>query len=168
MNNGTLEKNKISRKEMTGWIVAVALFVVVMLIPVGEVFTQQIKLSIALTAAIMSGFAFEILPSVILGLMLLVLYIVTNLAPAGTVLSGFTNPNVWAAAAAMLLVGCMDQTRVLKKACYGCMRKLGGSYRAIVISMSLVAIVLGAVIGGAQFGRSHDCHCLCSLCGHGP
>lgn len=88
-------------------------------------FTQQIKLSIALTAAIMSGFAFEILPSVILGLMLLVLYIVTNLAPAGTVLSGFTNPNVWAAAAAMLLVGCMDQTRVLKKACYGCMRKLG-------------------------------------------
>ena len=73
MNNGTLEKNKISRKEMTGWIVAVALFVVVMLIPVGEVFTQQIKLSIALTAAIMSGFAFEILPSVILGLMLLVL-----------------------------------------------------------------------------------------------
>lgn len=82
MNNGTLEKNKISRKEMTGWIVAVALFVVVMLIPVGEVFTQQIKLSIALTAAIMSGFAFEILPSVILGLMLLVLYIVTNLAPA--------------------------------------------------------------------------------------
>ena len=48
MNNGTLEKNKISRKEMTGWIVAVALFVVVMLIPVGEVFTQQIKLSIAL------------------------------------------------------------------------------------------------------------------------
>lgn len=150
MNNGTLEKNKISRKEMTGWIVAVALFVVVMLIPVGEVFTQQIKLSIALTAAIMSGFAFEILPSVILGLMLLVLYIVTNLAPAGTVLSGFTNPNVWAAAAVMLLVGCMDQTRVLKKACYGCMRKLGGSYRAIVISMSLVAIVLGAVIGGAN------------------
>lgn len=150
MNDTTLKDGSLAKKELIGWIVAVALFVVVMLIPTTELFTAQIRLSIALTAAIMSGFAFEILPNVVLGLMLLTLYIVTNLADASVALSGFTNPNVWSAAAAMLLVGCMDQTRVLKKACYGCMLKLGGSYRAIVIAMSIVAIALGAVIGGAN------------------
>lgn len=150
MSNLTLKDARISRKEMIGWIVAIVLFAIVMLIPTSELFTAQIRLSIALTAAIMSGFAFEILPNVVLGLMLLTLYIITNLANANTVLSGFTNPNVWASASAMLLVGCMDQTRVLKKACYGCMLKLGGSYRAIVIAMSIVGIALGAVIGGAN------------------
>lgn len=142
--------DKLSKKTKIGWGVAVALFVVIMLIPVTAQFTFEIKTSIAITAAIMCGFAFELLPNVVLGIMLITIYIVIGLASAETVLSGFTNANVWASAAAMLLVGCMDQTRVLKKACYGCMLKLGGSYMAIVIAMSIVAIGLGAVIGGAN------------------
>ena len=141
---------KLTRKVKIGWIVAVVLFVVVMLIPTGELFTAEIRLSIAVTAAIMCGFAFEILPNVVLGLMLITIYIVIGLADAETALSGFTNENVWASAAAMLLVGVMDQTRVLKKACYGCMLKLGGSLRAIVMAMAVISIALGAVIGGAN------------------
>lgn len=150
LSNPHSKSPSLSQKTKIGWIAAVALFIIVMLIPTTAIFTAQIKLSIAVTAAVMCGFAFEILPNVVLGIMLLTVYIVVGLAPAGTVLSGFTNENVWASAAAMLLVGCMDQTRVLKKACYGCMLKLGGSYRSIVIAMAVVAIPLGAVIGGAN------------------
>lgn len=139
---------KLSKKVKIGWIVAVALFVIIMLIPTTDLFTAKIRLSIAITAAIMSGFAFEILPNVVLGIMLVTIYIVIGLGDASVALSGFTNPNVWSVVSAMLLVGCMDQTKVLKKICYGCMLKLGGSYRAIAIAMSIVAIALGAVIGG--------------------
>ena len=150
LSNSYSQSPKLTRKVKTGWIVAVALFLIIMVIPASGLFTAQIKLSIAITAAVMCGFAFEILPNVVLGIMLLTAYIVLGLAPAGTALSGFTNENVWATASAMLLVGCMDQTRVLKKACYGCMKNLGGSYRAIVIAMTIVSIPLGAVIGGAN------------------
>ncbi len=150
MNEAQAAGTKLSKKVKIGWIAAVALFVVIMLIPTTELFTSSIKISIALTAAIMCGFAFEILPNVILGISLITLYIVIGLAGAETALSGFTNPNVWSSAAAMLLVGCMDQTRVLKKLCYGSMLKLGGSLKAIVIAMAIVGIALGAIIGGAN------------------
>ncbi len=144
------QAQKISKKQKIGWIVAVVLFIIIMLIPATETFTTQIKLSIAVTAAIMSGFAFEILPNVLLGIILLVLFLTTKLAGPDVALSGFTNANCWSAVAAMLLVGCMDQTRVLKKLCYGSMAKLGGSLKAIVIAMAIVSIALGAVIGGAN------------------
>ncbi|MCR5784994.1 MAG: anion permease [Eubacterium sp.] len=142
--------DKLSKKTVIGWICVVALALIIMRISPTELFTPGIRTTLAITASIMCAFAFELVPNAVLALTLVVLYIITGVADAGTALSGFTNPTTWATPAAMLLVGCLGQTRVLKKTCYGCMLKAGGTYRGIVIGMTIASIILGAVIGGGE------------------
>jgi hypothetical protein len=145
--NSTTARQAASPKEILGWIIAILVPVVILLVPATESFTAPIKTTIAITTGIMIAFGFELLHNTILAIILLLLYVLTGVGSMATAFSGYSNPVVWACPAAMLLVGCLHQTKILKKFSYTCMLKAGGNNLGILAGVTVFSYILGAVLG---------------------
>ena len=138
--------SRASKKMIIGWLVSLLVPVIILLIPATESFTQPIKVTIAICVCCMCMFGFELMHNTVVAFLMPMLFIVAGVGTPETAFSGFTNPNTWAAPAAMLLIGCLDNTKLLKKFSYWCMIKTGGRYKGIIVGISIAAFVLSTVL----------------------
>ena len=98
-------KSKLQVNEkLVKWVVTILIPVIILLIPVNDVFTWQIKFFSASTLCAILMFAFEILPNLIPAMLLPVVYILANLAPANVVFSPWFGTIPWMFIGAFLFV----------------------------------------------------------------
>lgn len=139
---------KASRKSLISWIVTLALPIIILLIPTSETFTPQIRTFFAITLMGIAMFCFDEMDNAIAGILMMLLYIMTGIAPSGTVFSAWTNDIPWYILATLLLVNILEDTTILKRIAYHCIILAGGTYTGIVFGITLTAMLSIIIVPG--------------------
>ncbi len=128
------------------WIISIALPILLLFLPTSAQFTSQIKLFFALSLGGILFWAFEIVPNLIVSLILPVLYLIFNLAPADVVFSSWSNYIPWIMLSGMILTNVAEETGLLKRVAYWSILKTGGSYRGIIYGLTLSGVIIALVM----------------------
>ncbi len=141
------EMNKLGFNKTTFyWIIAIVLPILILFIPVTAHFTSQIRLFFALSLGGILFWAFEIVPNLIVSLILPVLYLIFNLAPANVVFGSWSNYIPWIMLSGMILTNVAEETGLLKRVAYWSILKTGGSYRGIIYGLTFSGVILALVM----------------------
>ena len=138
----------VNRKSLISWIVTLALPIIILLIPTTEAFTSDIRTFFAITLMGIAMFCFDEMDNAIAGILMMLLYIMTGIAPSGTVFSAWTNDIPWYILATLLLVNILEDTTILKRIAYHCIILAGGTYTGIVFGITLTAILSIIIVPG--------------------
>lgn len=147
----SVTQKSMSTKTKVSWFFAVALPLVILLLPVDETFTLQIKIFLAITLCAILIFAMELLDNVIPALLLPFLYYVTKLVPLSTALQPWTTSIPWMCLGGFLLANVLQRTGLLKRVAYWCIIKAGATYKGIIWGMILFGIIFNLAKPGASF-----------------
>lgn len=139
---------KASRKSLISWIVTLALPIIILLIPTSEAFTSQIRTFFAITLMGIAMFCFDEMDNAVAGILMMLLYIMTGIAPSGTVFSAWTNDIPWYILATLLLVNILEDTTILKRIAYHCIIWAGGTYTGIVFGITITAMLSIIIVPG--------------------
>ena len=137
-----------NRKSLVGWIVTIALPLAVLLIPTSEAFTGDIRTFFAITLMGVSLFCFGLVDNAIAGILMMLLYIVSGVAPMATVFSAWTMEIPWYIVSTLLLVNILDSTTILRRIAYRCIVWAGGTYRGIVLGVTAFPIAAIVIVPG--------------------
>ncbi|MFZ5943509.1 MAG: SLC13 family permease [Bacillota bacterium] len=140
-NTKTLDK-----KNLIIWVVTFGLPLLIMFIPVTEVFTAPLRLYLAITLCAIFMFAFEVIPNLIPGLLLPVTYLLTNLAPAQAIFGPWSTYIPWMFVGGILMANCIETTGLLRRIAYWSIIKTGGTYNGILYGVFLAGIILNILI----------------------
>lgn len=142
---------KSSPKVAVGWLLTLVLSAAAALLPAGEIFTNPIKWFCVITIFCIMLFAFELIHSTIIALLLPLLYHLCNLAPLGTILSPWTQTTVWMTLGGILLGNVFEQTGILQRISYFFIIKARGSFKGVLYALVLSGCILAYIMpGGAM------------------
>ena len=125
-------KVPMSTKTKIGWLAAVILPAMILLVPESEALTLQIKLFLAVTLCAILIFALELMDNVIPALMLPLCYYALKLVPLTTAFQPWTTTIPWMCLGGFILTNIMLRTGLLKRVAYWCIVKTGGTYKGII------------------------------------
>lgn len=136
-------------KGRVGWITAiVAAALMIVFIPVNDVFTYQMKAFCVITLTIIIILGFELLNNFIAGLLLPTLYVLFQVAEGTVAFSPWLSYLPWAIISALLLVEVAVRIGLLKRVSFWIMLHTGGTYKGLIWGMVPVGIVLDLLCGG--------------------
>lgn len=139
---------KASRKSLISWIITLVLPIIILLIPTSESFTPQIRTFFAITLMGIAMFCFDEVDNAIAGILMMLLYIIANIAPSSTVFAAWTNDIPWYILATLLLVNILDDTTILKRIAYHCIIWTGGTYKGIIFGITITAMLSIIIVPG--------------------
>lgn len=139
---------KASRKSLISWIITLVLPIIILLIPTSESFTPQIRTFFAITLMGIAMFCFDEVDNAIAGILMMLLYIIANIAPSSTVFAAWTNDIPWYILATLLLVNILDNTTILKRIAYHCIIWTGGTYKGIIFGITITAMLSIIIVPG--------------------
>ena len=139
---------KTSRADILKMVVTIGLPLVIMLIPVNEIFTMQLKLYFVVTLAAILAFAFENFNQTLVSLALPFAYTLFNIAPAAVAFSPWASNVVWMVLGGLMLADMANKTGFLKRIAYKCIIWTGGTYRGIIWGLGIAGIIATLLLAG--------------------
>ncbi len=130
---------------LAGWIITFALPIIILFIPVTEVFTTAIRNYLAITLWMILAVAFDLFNPLIPGVLVSVLYYVCGVAPANVAFGCWTQEMAYTLVGCFVLAAVLDECGLIKRISYGAVIKLGGSFTGIVWGV-YVGTVLAALL----------------------
>ena len=140
-----LEKQGLEKKVLIKWAIMVLVGVFIMLTPANEVYTQNIKIFLTITVCAILMIAFELAPTMVPAVLMPTLYYITGIVPQATAFSGWTQPTGWMIIGALFLANVLDETGILKRIAYFCIKSLGGSFNGVLYGLYIAGVVLAFV-----------------------
>lgn len=141
----------LDKKKLIMWLCVIVFPLAILCIPTGEVFTQPIRLFLAVTLCAILMFAFELLNNAIPGLLLPLSYLLLGIVPGNIAFSAWTGNVPW-----MIMAGCSLRAPLpawasSKRVAYWCIIKSGASYRGILFGLWLTGLILSLAIPNQAF-----------------
>lgn len=141
----------ISRMQAIKWLLWLGILVIMLLIPISETFTVQIRNYLLVTVLGILLVAFDIVPILAAALLIPAGYMVLGVCGAAQALSGYTNQNFYMAFGAILFTFTCIETGILNRISLWIVIKVGkGSYNRTLYAMLLAGTILGIVTINAQ------------------
>ena len=137
------------KKQVISWVVSILVGLVIMLFPVSETFTPEIRMYLAITIGTVLLIILDVLPKMFIAIMLPTLYTVTNLAPMATSFAAYAAANLWMVLGALFLGKIMEDTGVLNRICYRLIIVMGGAFSGAVFGAFVATLVINWVTFGA-------------------
>ena len=97
---------------------------------------------LGITAFVIMVWALEVLPSVQAAILLPLLYVVLDIAPASMVFTPWLTFLPWVCVAGLVFGDILGRTGLAKRIALFCVKTMGGSFTAIVIGLMLAGIIL--------------------------
>lgn len=159
MTAQTQDQNK---KEIIKWIATFLVpFLLWIFIPVTEVFTIQMKGYVVITFLAIMMLIFETVSTALIGIMLPVLYIIFGVVKPGVAFASWGSHIVWLVLGSLMFADVLIKCGLAKRMAYKCVVLVGGSYRGILIGVTLAAIVLNLFVPSkAHFVLAPFCYSL--------
>ena len=139
---------KASRVDILKMVVTIGLPLAIMLIPVNEVFTMQLKLYFVVTLAAILAFAFENFNQTLVALALPFAYTLFNIVPANVAFSPRASSVVWMVLGGIMIADMANKTGFLKRIAYKCIIWAGGTYRGIIWGLGLAGMITTLLLAG--------------------
>lgn len=134
-------------KHWVYWAISLVLPVALYLgLPTGGGLTEEARKFLALTLWALLAWAFDIMPVYISGVALTLAYILTGTATPAVVFEPWTGMVVWLTLGGLTLSVIFERTGLLLRIAYWFIAASGGSYRGVVIGLSLSGIVVGLLV----------------------
>lgn len=135
------------------WLLALGLPLLFFLLPPTPVYTKQILNFLAVTLWAVFSWIFGIIPEVVVGFLLPVLYIVTGVATAQDAFSPWLTNVPWISFGGLILTAMMMSTGLASRIAYKAILITGGSYKrtlaGIMLGGLIVAPLIPSIIGKA-------------------
>ncbi len=132
------------------WTAAIVLAVVILLIPTNDVFTVQMRAFLGATVFMLSLAAFELLPNMLVGMLLPVMYVILGATTVDVAL------NIWSAnlmifmiIGAMIFANCLDESGLLNRLVLWAGTKCRGSFAKILMAL----LIAGLIVMFVSFAR---------------
>ncbi len=98
------------------WVVAILIPICFQLIPITDVFTVEMRAFLVATVFVLSLAAFELLPNLLVGLLLPVMYVILGAAPVNTALGIWSSSlMMFMVIGAMVFVNALDESGLLHR-----------------------------------------------------
>ncbi len=139
------EKNRTS--QIVKWAITLGIVILILAaIPTTDVLTMQIKKYLAITVGTVFIWIFELLPTFISGLIMVLLYIVTKVAGPDVVMSPWNNQIIWLCLGGMFIGVAFAKTGLMKRIAFLTIRKTGYSYKGIIIGLILSGVIINVLL----------------------
>lgn len=139
-----------SPKRALFWAITFLAPLLVLLIPTNDVFTQQQKMFLAITAWTILMFAFELVDNYIPCVIMPFLFIMTGVAPWELAFSGWYKSIPWQVIGIFLLVNALQRNGLLQRIAYFCILKTNCTYKGILWGMFLFGLVFNLFLPGGS------------------
>lgn len=139
---------KLSKTDLIKLAINVLIPVMILLVPTNDVFSVQLRLYLAITMLAILAFAFEVISTTVVALLLPILYTLFNLAPVGVVYSGFANSMLWMVLGGIMLADMANKTGLLRRIAYKCIIWTGGTYRGIIYGLAIAGVISTVLLAG--------------------
>lgn len=123
------------------WFVALAIPILVYLIPMGERITGEMKWFFVITLWAILMFMFELLDNATISVAMVFGYALLKVVPIETALSAWTNTTIWMVFASLVIVNVVQKTNLLERVAYSLIIVTGGSYRGLLFGIATLCIV---------------------------
>lgn len=141
--------NKLSTKAILQWIVSIGGPLLILLIPVNDIFTNQMRLYLAITLMGILFFAFGNVKQTVVAFFLPFAYILTGVTTASTVFQPWTMTTVWMFIGSFFLINALNRCGLLNRIAFKTILLFGGSYYGIFIGFGIIGLILAIMTGGA-------------------
>lgn len=141
-------KNTLSISNILIWVINLGVPAYIMTIPTNDVFSETMRLFLAVTVLAIFMIAFGKVSQSMVTLALPVAYVMLGIAGPDVAWSSWTKPTVWMVIGGMLMVKILQDTGILTRISYKIILFTGGSYRGIILGIGLIGIVFGIILFG--------------------
>ena len=128
------------------WVAAILMPICIYLIPVNDVFTFEMRAFLVATVFVLSLAAFELLPNMLVGLLLPVMYVILGAAPVNTALG------IWSASfmifmviGGMIFANALDESGLLRRIVLWAGTKCHGSLLKLLMALMVAGLVVMAI-----------------------
>lgn len=140
-------EKKLSKKSIQ-WIICIAVFLIIKLLPTNELFTPTLGTFLAVTVTGILLFAFNLLNNVTTSILMMFSYAFLGVVPTSVALSTWTSDAVWMTLACFVLVVLIQKTSILERIAYALASKVN-SYVGLVFCVAVVSFVGRVLMQGA-------------------
>lgn len=138
----TIFKNK---SVFLQWMVSILVPLFILLIPLTEMFTAEIRNFFAITLFAIFLIAFDLLDALVISIILFVGYWVSGVAPAETIFSAWSNNVAWVTIGALFLGVVLQRNTLAKRFTYLLILKLGGKYSRLLWVLYFVGLIFAVL-----------------------
>ncbi|NLW24496.1 MAG: SLC13 family permease [Clostridia bacterium] len=133
-------------KKIIKWSIAIAVPLLIVLIPTTESFTPQIKWFFALTFWAVYSMATEIISSNFAAAILPVLYVLFNVAQPAQAFSPWTSTVIWTSFGGIIIASILMTSGLARRIAYFAILKTGGSFTGILIGIMIAGVVINPFV----------------------
>ncbi|MEE0435910.1 MAG: SLC13 family permease [Peptococcaceae bacterium] len=139
----TVNKKSFLNKSTIGWIVTILAPILIMtLVPLNNVMTQDLKIFLAVTLTAICCFVFEQVNTTVVALALPVAYVFILQAPAEVVYQPWSMSILWMLIGGFLLANIMQRVGLLHRIAYKCILLTGASYKGIIWGIAIAGVAI--------------------------
>lgn len=144
----------VKRKNLTliKWIVVFALPIIMLCLPTNDVFTWNIKAFVAITLWAILLFIFELIPTGLTALLLMLLYVIFGVCDFTLAFKGWTQSVIWQGFGCFMLINIVNKGHLLERLGYKFCILMGGTYLGIIYGIFAIATVFSILIPGPSTG----------------
>ena len=135
----------LNRNQLIKCLIVILTPVIIMMIPISEHFTSELRLFFAITLAFLFLIVFDLMDLLVPSILLSAAYILSGLAPINVALSPWSSTLIYMIIGAYALVNAMDECGLLRRISIWCIRKCGGTFNGALYGTFLAGLVLGAI-----------------------
>ena len=121
-----------SRKSIIYWAVTIALPCLILLLPVNETITTDLKVFLAVTFTAILCFVFGQVNGTVVSILLPIAYVLLLKAPLEVVYRPWSMSILWMLIGGFLLANLMEKAGLLRRIAYKCILLTGASYKGII------------------------------------
>ena len=131
-----------SRKSIIYWAVTIALPCLILLLPVNETITTDLKVFLAVTFTAILCFVFGQVNGTVVSILLPIAYVLLLKAPLEVVYRPWSMSILWMLIGGFLLANLMEKAGLLRRIAYKCILLTGASYKGIIWGIALAGVVI--------------------------
>ncbi len=139
------EVEQLERKVLIKWLIMVLVGVLILLMPTNAIYTWQIKVFLAITICAILSIAFELTDPMVPAVLMPTAYYITGIVPSPVAFSGWTQPTGWMIIGAFLLANVLDESGLLKRIAYFCIKSMGGNFNGVLYGLYIAGCVLAFI-----------------------
>ena len=136
----------VSGKLLIYWLVTIILPCLVLLLPVNEIMTADLKVFLSITLAAILFFIFEQVNGTVVTILLPIAYVLILGVPAEVAYKPWSMSILWMLIGGFLLANLMEKVGLLRRIAYKCILLTGASYKGIIWGIALAGAIIFLLI----------------------
>ena len=128
------------------WIAAILMPICIYLIPVNDIFTFEMRAFLVATVFVLSLAAFELLPNLLVGLLLPVMYVILGAVPVSGALGIWSGSfMIFMVIGGMIFANALDESGLLRRIVLWAGTKCKGSFLKLLMALMVAGLLVMAI-----------------------